>query len=173
MSTTGRIHLYTGDGKGKTTAAVGLCVRAAGAGLKVLFVSFMKSRATGEIRPLETLGVQVFRATQSPKFVKEMTEEEKAECASAQMGNLDHAKQAAPQYDLLVLDEITHAITLGMVSVDMVLAFLKDKPDGLEVVLTGRNAPEALKNIANYVSDIQAVKHPYQKGAAARKGIEF
>ena len=173
MNTPGRIHLYTGDGKGKTTASVGLCVRAAGAGLKVLFVQFMKGRATSEILSLEKIGVQVFRATKNTKFVSHMTEPERAACAGAQMANLEYAKSVATLYDLLVLDEITHAITLGMVPLEAVLAFLESRPTGLEVVLTGRDAPEVLCSVADYVSHIQAVKHPYAAGTPARKGIEF
>ena len=173
QQTNGRIHLYTGHGKGKTTAAAGLCLRALGAGLRVLFVQFMKGRATSELKPLETLGATVFRAPTSPKFMKEMTEAEQRACATAQEANLAYARQQAPHYDLLVLDEVVGAISTDMVSLDAVLDFLRHRPDRLEVVLTGRNAPEPIRDIADYLSDISAEKHPYAQGVQARKGIEW
>lgn len=173
MKTAGQVHLYTGDGKGKTTAAVGFGVRAAGAGLRVLFVQFMKARASSELKPLEHLGVAVFRKEKINKFVRDMTDEEKAVCREAQMENLAYAESSAPEYDLVIMDEVISAVTSGMVDLGSLLAFLEAKPGGADIVLTGRNAPEAVRELADYISDIQAIKHPYARGIGARKGVEF
>lgn len=173
MNKKGRIHIHTGDGKGKSTAAVGLCVRAAGAGLRVLFVQFMKSRESGELKPLESLGVTVFRKKKINKFVREMTAEEKAVCREAQNANLAYARRCAPEHDLLVMDEVLGAVAMGMVEQADLLAFLESRPAGLEIVLTGRNASGPIRDIAEHISDFRAEKHPYRKGIGARKGVEF
>ena len=169
----GLLHVYTGNGKGKTTAAVGLCVRAAGAGLKVLFVQFMKARASDELEPLEALGVKVFRAPKSPKFVRDMSAKEKIDCMAAQFTNLCYVKQYAAKYDLVVLDEVMSAVSSGMLPLEDVLEFLDTRPAAVEVALTGRDAPVSIRDRADYISEIQEEKHPYHKGISARRGIEF
>ena len=168
----GLVHFYTGDGKGKTTAAIGLAVRAAGAGRKVVFAQFMKGMDTSELAPLKTLGVQVVRKGTVTKFVPYMTEDERALCAAQQAETLAEARRLVPEDGVLVLDEIASAVTTGMVPAEDVLALLK--PAGTEVVMTGRQPPQALLDKADYISEMRCVRHPYDtKGVGARKGIEY
>lgn len=169
----GLIHVYTGDGKGKTTASVGLAVRACGAGRRVAFVQFMKGTESSEIKPLRALGINVVKAGTVTKFVPYMTDEERAQCAQEQQAGFAAAEALAHDIDVLVLDEIISAVTTGMVPQDRVLHFLLTKPARLEVVLTGRDVPDAIKELADYFSDIRAVKHPFDKGVRARRGIEM
>jgi cob(I)alamin adenosyltransferase len=170
----GLIHLYIGDGKGKTSAAVGLAVRATGWGAKVAFVSFMKSWETGEVFSLETLGVNVLRSEGQLKFIFQMNDEEKAACRSEQQKLLAAAKlEAEADADLVVLDEVLDAVTTGMLTEDELRDFLANKPDKTEVVVTGRDPMPWLIEISDYVTELQKVKHPYDKGISARKLIEF
>lgn len=173
MNEKGMIHIYTGDGKGKTTAAVGLAVRCKGAGNKVLFVQFMKGMQTGEIEPLMKLGICVFRKERIKKFIFSMTEEEKLLYKEDQNECFLYAREHKTEYDLIILDELMSAINTGMISEDEVLFFLKNKPCNLEVILTGRDPGEKLINCADYISEIKAIRHPYEKGIGARKGIEY
>ena len=173
MATKGLIHVYTGEGKGKTTASAGLAVRAVGAGKRVAFVQFMKGVESSEIAPLRTLGVTVLKAGTITKFIPHMTDAERTQCAQEQQAGFASAVALAPDVDLLVLDEIISAVTTGMVPQASVEAFLHGKPPALEVVLTGRDVPEAFAELADYLSDIKALKHPYDKGVHARRGIEM
>lgn len=173
MDREGLVHIYTGDGKGKTTAAVGLAVRAAGCGLRVVFAQFLKGRPTGELEPLRRLGVTVLRGEKVTKFVPYMTPEEREACRAAQLSTFNEAKGMAGEADLLVLDEVFGAISTGMLEENDVAGFIKDRPQGLELVLTGRGAPESIASLADYISDLRAVKHPYERGIAARRGIEY
>ena len=168
----GLVHIYTGNGKGKTTAAVGLACRAAGAGKRVLVAQFLKGRDTGELASLKMLGVRVLR-TDVKKFVLSMSEEEKAECKAGQEACLRAIREMAADYDLVILDEILGAISMEMVGLEDVVNLIRNKPEPGELVLTGRGAPEELIALADYVSDIQCVRHPYEKGIQARRGIEF
>ncbi len=173
METKGLIHLYTGGGKGKTTAAVGLCVRALGAGLRVRFVQFMKGRGSAELAPLRQLGAHVTRATNEEKFVFQMNEQERAACQKAHRACLAEAAKTAAEWDLLVLDEALGALETGLLAEEELLPFMREKPPGLELVLTGRSAPETLRALADYVTDMRAEKHPFAAGIPARRGIEF
>ncbi|MDL2271961.1 cob(I)yrinic acid a,c-diamide adenosyltransferase [Desulfovibrio sp. OttesenSCG-928-I05] len=173
MATKGLIHVYTGDGKGKTTASVGLAVRASGAGRNVAFVQFMKGVASSEIKQLKALGITVIKAGTITKFVPYMTDEEREQCAREQMDGFEKALAMADSLDVLVLDEMISAVTTGMVPQDRLLDFLRTKPAKLEVVMTGRDVPEPIAALADYLSDIRAVKHPYDQGIGARKGIEM
>lgn len=172
----GLVHIYCGDGKGKTSAAVGLAVRAAGRGMKVLVVRFLKTENSGEVEMLRSLpGITVTPCDRTFGFVFRMNEEQKREAAQYYQKRFEDAAQEAVQgqYDLLILDEILASCNYGMVSEESVVEFLKDKPAELEVVLTGRDPSEALQDLADYVSEICMRKHPYQKGIPARRGIEF
>lgn len=171
--TSGLIHVYTGDGKGKTTAAVGLCVRAAGSGFRVLFAQFLKGRKTGELAPLEKIGVDVLRSEEIKKFIPDMTQEELEKCCAAQEDIFKKAKESMPDYDLVVLDEIFGAISAGMIDKEAVIELAGEKPNSTELVMTGRGAPEEIIGLADYVSEISPIKHPYDKGINARKGIEY
>ncbi|MDR3551818.1 MAG: cob(I)yrinic acid a,c-diamide adenosyltransferase [Clostridia bacterium] len=173
MENSGCIQIYMGDGKGKTTAAVGLAVRAAGSGMKVLFCQFLKGRQTGEIAPLEQLGVTVLRTGGVKKFIPGMTEEEKRECAAEQRACFDRMRAHMGEFGLIVLDEVLGAIETGMLSCAEVAALCREKPAAAELVLTGRISPRELLEAADYVSEIRCVRHPYEKGLGARKGIEY
>lgn len=173
---TGLVHIYTGNGKGKTTAAVGLGVRAYGRGLKVLMVQFLKGSGTGEINTLKLLepDFMVYRNNEIKKFIKDMTPEEVEKTKKIQQDIFNFAKDAIMDgnQDLVILDEIMAAITLKLVDLQDVIDLIKNKPQNIELVLTGRNAPPELVDLADYVSEIKAVKHPMEKGIMARKGIE-
>ena len=171
----GLVHLYTGNGKGKTTAAVGLAVRALGSGMRVLFCQFLKGRDTGELAPLEQLGASVLRAKSGCKFLSQMNKQERAALAC---GHCDCLQAAAAQiydgaFDLLVLDEVVDAVNAGLVDENALLTLLRERPGYVEVVLTGRNPSPALCEAADYHTDFVCRRHPYEKGIAARRGIEF
>ncbi|MDR2632888.1 MAG: cob(I)yrinic acid a,c-diamide adenosyltransferase [Treponema sp.] len=169
----GLIHLYIGDGKGKTTAAVGLSVRAAGRDKQVLFAQFLKSSLTGELRSLEKLGVRVIRSTLAFGFTHQMNEETQARCRAEQGQILDRVREALyGEADLLVLDEVLDALTTGMLDEGDLRSLVESKASELELVLTGRNPPAWLLDAADYVSEIKKRKHPYDRGVPARIGIE-
>lgn len=171
---TGLIHLYTGDGKGKTTAAVGLAVRFCGAGGKAVVAQFLKGRATAEVAPLRALGIEVLRDESSTRFVFEMDEAEKNAYRRTQRALLDEAKRrAGAGAGLVVLDEVCGALATGMLAEEDVLAFLRERPAACELVLTGRDAPASLIDAADYVTELRAKKHPYNAGVPARRGIEY
>jgi cob(I)alamin adenosyltransferase len=172
---TGLIHVYTGDGKGKTTAAVGLAVRAAGQGKKGVFAQFLKTGGTGEIAPLTALGVDVVRSARKLGFTFQMDDETKALCREEQRAVLARVREklADGGVDVLVLDEALDALALGMLAEADVRALLAAKDDALEIVLTGRPVPPWLTEIADYISEVKKIKHPFDKGIRARAGIDF
>ena len=171
----GMVHVYCGDGKGKTTAAMGLALRCAGNGGKVYIYQFLKNGSSGECSGLNGIeGVTMAEGFQSAKFVWNMNEEEKAEAAAYYKNKFREITALVRDgYDMLILDELRAAVGYDFVPIGEVLSFLKSKPDGLEVVMTGRNPDERLIEAADYVSEIRKIKHPYDKGIQARKGIEF
>ena len=170
----GRIHIYCGDGKGKTTAAVGLAVRAAGAGKKVVFTQFFKDGSSSEIRVLQGVeNIQMLHCNTVRGFWKRMTDEQKARVSEDYTRLFSDVTRLAMDAGLLVLDEIIAACNHGAVTEVAVADFLRSKPERLEVVLTGRNPSERLLRLADYVTQMQKIKHPYDRGIAARKGIEF
>ncbi|AIY82269.1 corrinoid adenosyltransferase BtuR/CobO/CobP family protein [Clostridium baratii str. Sullivan] len=172
----GLIHIYCGDGKGKTTAAMGLGMRAAGRNKKVLLTQFLKSNKTGELNSIEKLSefFHVVKGVPAKKFVWNMNEEEKLEVKKEHTNRFREVTKKAieEEYDLLILDEIIATINRDFVMLSEVIDFLKNKPTGLEVVMTGRNPKEELIELADYVSEIKEVKHPYNKGIKSRVGIE-
>lgn len=173
----GLIHIYCGDGKGKTTAAMGLGMRAAGRSKKVLLTQFLKSNKTGELNSIEKLSefFHVVKGVPAKKFVWNMNEEEKLEVKKEHTNRFREVTKKAieEEYDLLILDEIIATINRDFVMLSEVIDFLKNKPTGLEVVMTGRNPNEELIELADYVSEIKAIKHPYNKGIKSRVGIEI
>lgn len=173
----GLVHIYTGDGKGKTTAAIGLGIRACGRGMKVLMVQFLKGSQTGEMLTIEKLkpDFELYRHKEIGKFSWNMTQEELEEMKKNIENLLQYAVKEAMsgRRDLIILDEIMATITSGFIVMDEVLSFIKNKPSGLELVMTGRNAPPEMIQLADYVSEIKAVKHPLVMGIPAREGIEF
>ncbi len=171
----GLIHIYCGDGKGKTTAAVGLAVRCAGRGNKVLLVQFLKSRDSGELYSLAKLpDIEVMRGKESKKFTFQMNEEEKHALLIEHNKMFEQvlAKIKNGGYSLLILDEVIGALNAKVFEMPKLIEFLRHKPENLEVVLTGRNPAPELVEIADYVSEMRKVKHPMDKGIMARGGIE-
>lgn len=172
---TGLIHIYCGDGKGKTTTGMGLCVRAAGFGYRVLIYQFMKDNSTSERNFLSlSENITILDGLPQEKFSFQMTPEEKAQRKAyyeEQLRTVTH-KAAAEKYDVLFLDETIYTIRAGLLDESLVLDFLKNKPEHLEVILTGQNPSQALIDAADYVSEIRKVKHPFDQGIPARKGIE-
>lgn len=167
------IHIYTGDGKGKTTASAGLATRALGRNLRVGFFSFLKDELSGEMIALQKLGALTQLPEGSYGFVWNMTDEQKAACAAAQQALFAKAQALANELDLLVLDEAVCALDTGMLDRKELFSFLLNLPSHLEVVLTGRGADVELCALADYVTEMTARKHPFDKGADARIGIEY
>lgn len=170
----GLIHIYCGDGKGKTTAALGLALRAAGSGRRVLLLQFFKDGKSSEFAALEKVpGIAVIPQTRTFGFSWTLSDEEKMEARAYYAGLLEDAFRRSADFDLLVLDEAMSACTTGMIGEARLLALLAERPGGLEVVLTGRNPSQALLDAADYVTEMKKIKHPYERGVAARKGIEY
>lgn len=170
----GLIHIYCGDGKGKTTASVGLALRAAGAGKQVVFTQFFKDGSSSEIGMLKQVpNIRVMHCKTVPGFFFRMTPEQKEQCRRDYTQWFRQVTQAAMDADLLVLDEMLSACTNGVVPLEEVESFLKTKPEKLEVVLTGRNPDQCLLDAADYVTEMCKRKHPFDAGIPARKGIEF
>lgn len=173
----GLIHIYCGNGKGKTTAAMGLGIRAAGRGYKVLLTQFLKDNDTGELISIEKLSenFHVLFGEPMKRFFKYLTEEEKNSVIKEHRERFQKVTKKAVEegYDLLIMDEIMASLTYGILELDKVVEFLKNKPENLEVVLTGRNPDKALIELADYVSEINPIKHPFvDKKIPARVGIE-
>lgn len=171
----GLIHVYCGDGKGKTTASLGLAIRCAGRGFKVLIIQFLKNQDTGELHTLMKIPeITVLRGKKGYSFLIHMTDEQKKQCRIAHDENLQEGVNLcmSGQVDLLILDEVIAAYNYDMVARDLLLDFLRNKPAKLEVVLTGRDPAPELMELADYVSEVRKIKHPYDQGIKARIGIE-
>ena len=175
----GLIHIYYGDGKGKTTAAVGLACRAAGRGRKVIFGQFMKGSETGEIAALGKLDVEIIRAPESRGFLFNMDEEQRAEYGKFQRELYDDILNAVAAstdgdaYALVVLDEVLDILSAGFISEEDIRKLISTKSAETELVLTGRAAPEWLENQADYITEMKKIKHPWDEGIAAREGVEY
>ena len=170
----GLIHIYCGDGKGKTTAAIGLAVRAAGAGKKVLIARFLKNNRSAELQSLEKLPqITILPIEKEFGFIRTEDNPIRKQAAEYYSGYFEHAVKKAEDYDLLILDEINAAVNLDIVDKGRLLEFLKHKPQNLEVVLTGRSPAEEVCELADYISEIRKVKHPFDQGITAREGIEY
>ena len=172
---TGLIHIYCGDGKGKTTTGMGLCARAAGHGLKVLIYQFMKDNRTSERRVLEALeNVTFVDGLETEKFSFRLSLQEKEQRRSFYNSRLLEVAQMAGSgaYDVLFLDEAVYAIRAGLLDEPLLTGFLETKPDKLEVILTGQEPSQKLISLADYVSEIRKIRHPFDRGIPARSGIE-
>lgn len=167
----GFVHLYWGEGKGKTTAAMGLAARALGSGLRVVIVQFLKSGTSGELAPLQKLGAAVYSGKAGTKFVSAMTAEEKLQTRALHTKNLQQALKIP--CDLLILDEACAAWQLEMVERGLLQAAVLARPAGREVVLTGREPAPWMQEAADYSTQMLCRRHPYEQGAPARKGVEF
>lgn len=171
----GLVHLYSGDGKGKSTAAIGLAVRAVGHGKKILFCQFLKGAATGELEPLKRLGVDLLRAQTSEKFLFQMDSHEKEQTAGEHLRCFEKMRSLVFNngYELVVLDEITSAVNTGLIPSVNLTNFITERPRILEVVLTGRNPPAEICALADYHTDFQCIQHPYLRSIPSRPGIEY
>ena len=170
------IHLYCGDGKGKTTAAFGLALRAAGQGRTVVIAQFLKGENSGERRALrDQPQVILLPLPEQVKFLFDMSEEERQAEAERQQTLFLAAWQSVPAEGpcLLVLDELCAALTTGMLSSEMVLDRLDRCAPELEVVMTGREPPDDLLERADYITEMRKLRHPYDRGRGARRGIEW
>lgn len=168
----GMTHIYTGEGKGKTTAATGLAVRALGQRQRVGFFQFLKNGISGEVVSLAKLGA-ITVCPETKKFIWNMDEDERAACAQKQQETFRRAIAMADQFDLIVLDEVISAVDAGLLGAEEVLDFIKNRPENLELVLTGRGDISPFRDCCDYITEMKLVAHPFEKGQTARKGIEF
>ena len=174
----GLVQIYTGDGKGKTTAAIGLTVRALGQDCKIFFAQFLKSGDTGEKRILDHFSENIIfyrPIVRNKGFIWKMTDRQVLEIREDIIEAWDYVREqiSSGEYDVVVLDEILGVLSYGFIDINHLVRCIKERPDHVEIVMTGRDAPDKLLEIANYVSEIKAVKHPFQEGIQARRGIEF
>jgi len=165
------VHVYTGDGKGKTTAALGLAIRAVGQGMKVVFIQFLKGLPCGEHffveqhNPFEIVQISVGDCFKKSR--DQSSQEAQQTLAYAEQEIL------SGKYDLVILDEIFIAINQGLITVKQVLDLLDAKPASVELVLTGRKAPPEIIQRADLVTEMLMIKHPFTEGTDARRGIEY
>lgn len=178
MATTGLVIVHTGNGKGKTTAALGLAMRAWGEGLRVLILQFIKGAwKYGELEALEVLGrhngqIEIRRCGQGFSRHDEDDQEKHREAALAAWQQALEEIESG-RWDLIILDEINYAVKFGLLEIDKVLCLLDKKPAALHLVCTGRDAHPSLIERANLVTEMKLIKHPFQEGIRAQKGIEF
>jgi cob(I)alamin adenosyltransferase len=173
----GLIIVYTGNGKGKTTAALGLCVRACGYDLKVAIVQFVKGTwQYGELDGIKKLEPNIELIRKGKGFVgiidDKLPRHEHEEAAEEALVFVAELVQSG-KYDIVILDELNVAVSLGLIEIDEVLKILDNKPIALDIVITGRDAHERLIEKADLVTEMKEIKHPYQKGILAKKGIDF
>lgn len=170
------VHLYYGDGKGKTTAAIGQAVRMAGSGAGVFFVQFLKGQPSAEVRMLLSMpGMTVLRGKAHGRFAAEMTAEDKEAAAALHERQLELAADAAlrGEAQMIVLDEVLDAVDTGLLSLETLLSCISRCRDYAEIVLTGRNPAEEILDYADYVTQMIKEKHPFDQGIVPRKGIEY
>ena len=168
------VHLYWGNGKGKTTAAAGLALRALGQRLPVVFLQFLKDGQSGELEPLRRLGARVVSGKPGMKFVFQMTMEEREALKEEQDRMLREAVENLPEGPgLLVLDEACAALQTGTVSEPLLKEAVLRRPEGWEVVVTGREPAGWMREAAGYQTEMKCVAHPFEQDVPARRGIEF
>ena len=172
------IQIYCGDGKGKTTAALGLAVRAAGREKRVLIARFLKTDDSGEVPVLSGIpNIQVMPCKKTFGFYFRMTDQQKKEAADYYSHQFEEVKAHAGEFDLVILDEIMAACNYQLVSEDAVVRWLKQQKEQdvheLEIVLTGRNPSQRMQELADYITEMKMIRHPYEKGISARMGIEY
>lgn len=166
------IHLYCGNGKGKTTAAMGLALRAAGRGERVVITQFLKGADSGERYALAKLPqVELLPLPEQVKFTFQMDEQERLEASRRCRALLDEARERAKDCFLLVLDEACAAVNSGLLPLEELLDCLDNLT--CEIVLTGRDPAPQLLERADYITQMEPLRHPYQRGITARKGIEW
>jgi cob(I)alamin adenosyltransferase len=167
------VILYTGNGKGKTTAALGILMRAYGRGMKTCMLSFIKSETAnfGEERAARKMGIEMIPLGGGFTWLSKDLEKDRA--LAQRCWALCRDKISSGEYDIIVLDEITYPINYGWLDLAEVLQTLKDRPPDLHVVLTGRDAPPGLVEHADLVTEMREVKHPFQRGIKAQPGIDY
>ena len=170
----GLVQVYTGNGNGKTTAAFGLALRAAGRGLKVYIIQFIKGGFDyGELYVVDNLPNLTLKAFGRGKFVTEKPAgKEDVELAEEALALAEEVVKSG-EYDIVILDEINVALNLKLIKIEKVLELIKNKPKHVELILTGRYAPNEIIEAADLVTEMKEVKHPFNKGYQARKGIEY
>jgi cob(I)alamin adenosyltransferase len=171
---TGYVQVYTGNGKGKTTAALGLALRAAGHGLRTYFGQFLKGQHYGELDAVEKLSPLIRIERFGREGFLHITDGPDDEDIRRAREGLVKCREAmlSGRYDIVVLDEINTAVLLKVLTVEEVLGLLDERPEAVELVLTGRGAPEAVIHRADLVTEMKDVKHYYDRGVKAREGIE-
>jgi cob(I)alamin adenosyltransferase len=170
----GFVQVYTGNGKGKTTAAFGLALRAIGRGLKVYIIQFIKGGFDyGELYVVDKLPNLKLKAFGRGKFVTEKPAEKEDVKLAEEAWALAEEVVMSGEYDIVILDEINVALNLKLIKIEKVLELIKNKPKHVELVLTGRYAPDEIIEVADLVTEMKEVKHPFNKGYQARKGIEY
>lgn len=173
----GYVQIYTGEGKGKTTAAFGLALRAVGNGLKVMIVQFLKGRTTGEVEAIKNLQpkLTVYRAAEADKFSWELTLPEKRELQKKVQREIEDIIEGLELklWDVLILDEVFGAITADIVREKEIFNLLDKRPETVEIVMTGRNPSQEMMDRADLMTEMTCVKHYFKSGVEARKGIEY
>jgi len=174
----GLVQIYTGEGKGKTTAAIGQAIRARGRDCKVLLVQFLKGKeGSGEIPLLEGLGIKVICKGEKDKWIfpERIKKDEKKKIRLEWNHFLDEISREVREekYDLVILDEINVALYYKLIDKNKLIDFIKRKPASLEIILTGRHASPELIELAHLVSEIKCIKHPFDAGIKGRRGIEY
>lgn len=173
----GCVQVYTGNGKGKTTAAVGLAVRAAGNGLKVFMVQFLKSGATGELESAKKLepNFEIFRFEKKRGFFWTLSDEQKLELKKEIQEAYSFCRKVLEekQCDILIMDEIMGALSNNLVSLEQLIELIAIKPENMELILTGRNVPQEIVDRADLVTEMKDIKHYFEQGVPAREGIEY
>lgn len=168
----GLMHIYCGDGKGKTTASLGLALRGAGAGMRVCIVQFMKGGDTCELESLKHFdNITVIRCDREYGFFFSMTDKDKSDISDCHNRLLEKAFSGG--YDMIILDEFNCAYEFGLMDKDRAETLIINGKDSAEIILTGRNPAAVFTESADYISEICCRRHPYEKGVDARKGIEY
>ncbi len=172
----GMVQVYTGAGKGKTTAAMGLALRAAGRGLRVFICQFMKGMQTGEVLIIKERLSDLIEIHQcgGKEFIMDRNSPPPEAVEKAKQAlSLSRSALLSGKYDLVILDEVNVAVYFHLIKEEEVLALIKEKPSHVELVLTGRRAPASVMEAADLVTEMREVKHYFRAGVSARKGIEF
>lgn len=175
MAQKGLILLYTGNGKGKTTAALGQVLRAAGHGFKVAIIQFIKNlENTGEMKAARKIFAEHLEIyPMGTGFTWDAKDRDELRRAAEKGWTLAREKIASGKYCMVILDELTYALNFGLLDEDEVVAFLEQKPKNLHIIITGRDASDKLIALADLVTEMKEIKHPCSKGVKAMKGIEY
>lgn len=171
----GLVHIYYGEGKGKTSAALGLAMRASGADLRVLVVQFNKGSDSSEIKSLNKMGIDSIRVQDEDGYVPFMEDDKKSKCLKNYQRCFAKvfATVSSDTYDVIILDELLAALETGMVEIQQVVDLIQQKSAQVELIITGRYPTNELIGMADYVSEIKLIKHPFNNGVFSRLGIEY